>query len=60
MRKLQGDRLVRTAAELRGIARTITDKGFVAKLNKIATDLEVTALAEEMDPERGDVRPAAN
>jgi hypothetical protein len=44
--------LFNTAKELRDIARSVSDRKLAAKINAVTTDLEVSAVAEELGHER--------
>jgi hypothetical protein len=47
MQSFDIESLLETAASLRRIARTLVDRKIAAKLNAIAADLEVAALAND-------------
>ena len=51
MAKTQSQVLFEVAADLRRISRTIADRKLAMKLNEIATDLEVAAVADKRNEE---------
>ena len=57
MQSFDAEALLETAANLRRISRTLVDKTIAAKLNAIAADLEIAALAGESGERCGETMP---